>query len=37
MFNAVNEAIQALATTTSNVLFSTDRVRSNRSNACCGG
>lgn len=36
MYNAVNEAVQTVAVN-SNVLFATDRVRSNRSNACCGG
>lgn len=36
MFNAVNEQVQTV-TLNNNVLFNTDRVRSNRSNACCGG
>lgn len=36
MFNAVNEAAQTVLLN-NNVLFNTDRVRSNRSNACCGG
>ena len=36
MFNAVNEAAQTV-NQNANVLFATDRVRSNRSNACCGG
>lgn len=36
MFNAVNEAVQTV-NQNANVLFATDRVRSNRSNACCGG
>lgn len=36
MFNAVNEQTQ-IVTLNNNVLFNTDRVRSNRSNACCGG
>ena len=36
MFNAVNELAQTV-NQNANVLFATDRVRSNRSNACCGG
>lgn len=36
MYNAVNEAAQTVLLN-NNVLFSTDRVRSNRANACCGG
>lgn len=36
MYNAVNEAAQTV-NQNANVLFATDRVRSNRSNACCGG
>lgn len=36
MFNAVNEAAQTV-NQNANVLFATDRVRSNRSNACYGG
>lgn len=36
MYNAVNEATQTV-NTNANVLFATDRVRPNRSNACCGG
>lgn len=36
MFNAVNEAAQTV-NQNANVLFATDRVRSNRSNACNGG
>ena len=36
MYNAVNENSQVV-NQNANVLFATDRVRSNRSNACCGG
>lgn len=36
MYNAVNEAVQTV-NQNNNVLFATDRVRSNRSNACYGG
>lgn len=36
MFNAVNEAAQTV-NQNANVLFATDRVKSNRSNACNGG
>lgn len=36
MYNAVNEAAQTV-NQNSNVLFATDRVKSNRSNACNGG
>lgn len=36
MFNAVNEAVQTV-NQNANVLFATDRVKSNRSNACNGG
>ena len=36
MYNAVNEAVQTV-NQNANVLFATDRVKSNRSNACCGG
>lgn len=36
MYNAVNEVVQTV-NPNANVLFATDRVRSNRSNACCGG
>lgn len=36
MYNAVNEAAQTV-NQNANVLFATDRVKSNRSNACYGG
>ena len=36
MINAVNEAVQTV-NQNANVLFTTDRIRSVRSNACCGG
>ena len=36
MYNAVNEATQTV-NVNANVLFATDRIRSNRSNSCCGG
>ena len=36
MYNAVNETVQTV-NQNANVLFATDRVKSNRSNACCGG
>lgn len=36
MINAVNEAVQTV-NQNANVLFATDRIRSVRSNACCGG